>query len=272
LDGESGERLLGYTIEPEQVDISDRYSEVGRVDISDIQYDNHVVEKASQVKEPTTEKQPHPGLSKSEDTSLDLGIDWDDESTHQTRLVKWVMREKRRQHYEWHRLSIHWKKLEREKKLLEREKQNFSEAEDDLARRIYQVKDLLPIADEMQRLGLDFTIANSWLICVKDIAQTKGLDIRSAAWKLVNTLKSFEFLGGFETSIQNAKHHHHLELLEYAIEEKKQAISSLVSLRKMGIYEREIAEVVETIKSKNNGHGRRFEFDTETDLSKSRRL
>jgi hypothetical protein len=132
------------------------------------------------------------------------------------------------------------------------------------------VQNLLPIADEMKRLGLDFTIANAWLICVKGMAQTKGLTEKQAAWKLVDTLKSFEFLGGFETSIQNAKHQ--LELLEYAIEEKKQAIAMLIDLRKMGIYEREIAEVVETIKSKNNGHGKRFEFDTETDLSQSRRL
>jgi hypothetical protein len=241
LDGESGERLLGYTLEPEQVDISDRYSEVGRVDISDTQYDN-VVEKASQVKEPTTEKQP----SQSEDTSLDLGIDY--ESIRQARFIKRVVAER-------HNLSIARQNLEREKILLERDKQNFSEAEDDLAQRIYQVKDLLPLADEMKRLGLDFSVANSFLICVKEMAQSRGLTEKEAAWKLADMLKSFEYLGGFETSIKSAKHQ--LELLNYAIEEKKQAIATLVDLRKKGIYEREIAQVVETIKSKSNGHGRR---------------
>jgi hypothetical protein len=119
----------------------------------------------------------------------------------------------------------------------------------------------------MKRLGLDFTIANSWTTCVGEMAQRKGLDIRSAAWKLTEDLKAWQELGGFEAAIQNAKHQ--LELLDIAIEDKKQAIATLVDLRKMGIYELEIAEVVETIKSKNNGHGRRFDFDTETDLPQS---
>jgi hypothetical protein len=161
-----------------------------------------------------------------------------------------VLRQKKSQQNERHRLSVHWKNLEREKILLEREKQKFSEAEDDLARRIYQVKDLLPIADEMKRLGLDFTIANSWLICVKEIAQRKGLTEKEAVWKLADDLKSFEFLGGFDTAISNAKHQ--LELLEYAIEEKKQAIATLVDLRKQNIGCREILEVIETIRKNSS--------------------
>jgi hypothetical protein len=112
----------------------------------------------------------------------------------------------------------------------------------------------------MKRLGLDFTIANSWTTCVGEMAQRKGLDIRSAAWKLTEDLKAWQELGGFENAIQNAKHQ--LELLNIAIEDKKAAISALVDLRKSGIREREILEVMATIKSKKNGHSRDFEFDS----------
>jgi hypothetical protein len=73
-------------------------------------------------------------------------------------------------------------------------------------------------------------------------------------------------LGGFETAIQNAKHQ--LELLGIAIEDKKVAIATLVDLRKSGIYEREILQVVETIRSKNNGHDRNFELDAYMDSPK----
>jgi hypothetical protein len=83
------------------------------------------------------------------------------------------------------------------------------------------------------------------------MSQRKGLDLRSAAWKLAEDLKVWRGLGGFETAISNAKHQ--LELLDIVIEDKKAAIATLVDLRKSGIYEREILQVVETIKSKNNG-------------------
>lgn len=68
---------------------------------------------------------------------------------------------------------------------------------------------------------------------------------------MAEDLKAWQEIGGFETAIQKAKHQ--LELLDIVIEDKKAAISTLVDLRKSGIYEREILQVVETIKSKNNG-------------------
>jgi hypothetical protein len=80
-----------------------------------------------------------------------------------------------------------------------------------------------------------------------------GLDVRSAAWKLADNLKNWSELGTFETAIQNPKHQ--LEFLEIAIEDKKEAISALVDLKKHNIGGREILEVMETINSKkNNGH------------------
>jgi hypothetical protein len=53
-------------------------------------------------------------------------------------------------------LRLHWKRLAQEKEKLEKEKRDFSDAEADLARRIIQVKDLLPIADELNNLALIF--------------------------------------------------------------------------------------------------------------------
>jgi len=106
----------------------------------------------------------------------------------------------------------------------------------------------------MPESGPDFSLANSWLICVGEMAQRKGLDIRSAAWKLAEDLKTWQELGGFETAISNAKHQ--LSLLQIASENQKSAIAALVDLRKSGIYEREILQVVETIRSKNNGSRR----------------
>ena len=93
------------------------------------------------------------------------------------------------------------------------------------------------------------------------MSHRKGLDNRSAAWKLAGDLKSWQEHGGFETAIQNAKHQ--LSLLDMAIEDKKAAIGTLVDFRKMGMSEAEVLKLVKVV----NGWGRNgLELDNELNL------
>ena len=64
------------------------------------------------------------------------------------------------------------------------------------------------------------------------MSQRKGLDLRSAAWKLAEDLKSRQGLGGFETAISISKHH--LSLLDMAIEDRKAANKNISRLDKNG--------------------------------------
>jgi hypothetical protein len=73
------------------------------------------------------------------------------------------------------------------------------------------------------------------------MSQRKGLDIRSAAWKLADDLKAWQELGGFETAIQNAKHQ--LDLLQIAFEDRKATIAAMVDFRKAGQTDDEIANL-----------------------------
>ena len=123
-------------------------------------------------------------------------------------------------------LDLYRRRINHERSNLEKQKQDFASAEDELYRSITQVKDLLPIAAELKENGLDFSLANSWLSCVKQMSVNKSLDIRSAAWKLAEDLKAWQELGGFETAISNAKHQ--LELLDIVIEDKKPLLLHLL--------------------------------------------
>ena len=172
------------------------------------------------VKEPIVKKD-RPGLSQ---PSLGLGIDWD--AGHQTRFVRWVTAEKKSRQYEKGMLALHWKHLKEERKRFEEQKKDFKAADADLAQRVSRVKDLIPLAAELKEIGFDFSLANSWLSCVREMSQRKGLDLRSAAWKLAEDLKSWQGLGGFETAISISKHQ--LSLLDMAIEDRKAAIRTLV--------------------------------------------
>ena len=224
LEGESGEKLLNYTIESEQV-VSDtqrvQSSASSIVGISDTQYDPHVSQEVKKIEKLIVEE---PAKS---DLNPDLGIDWD--AGYQSRFVKWVFEEKKQRNYEKGMLRLHRKNLTREKEKLEKEKREFEAAESDLAQRITQVKDLIPMAAELKQSGLDFSLANSWLICVGEMAQRKGLDIRAAAWKLAEDLKTWQELGGLENAIQNAKNQ--LTLLNMTLEDQKAAIATLVNLQ-----------------------------------------
>jgi hypothetical protein len=189
---------------------------------------------------------------------MGLQMDWD--AGHQARFLRWIMEEKRRRQNEKNMLSIHWKRLKEERQIFENRRKEFEAAEADLAQRITQVRDLIPIALDLKQMGLDFSIANSWLSCVKEMSERKGLDVRSAAWKLAEDLKSWQELGGFETAIQNAKHQ--LELLNIAVEDKKQALGTIIDLRKSGMTEDNIMNLTRVVNGWGNGNGIGFKLDT----------
>src|SRR5262249_18620361 len=136
-------------------------------------------------------------------------------------------------------------------------KRDLESAEADLAQCIVQVKDLIPIAAEIQQIGLDPSIANSWLICVKVMSQRKGLDIRSATWQLAEDLKNWLELEGFEKAISNAKNR--LALLNMTLEDHKAAIATLVNLQKMGMSEIEISRLVKLVYGWGKGNVNSFQ-------------
>jgi hypothetical protein len=125
--------------------------------------------------------------------------------------LSWVLEQKRHMKVERNRLDICWKRLQEERKKFE-DVSKMKEKELQVREaKLAQIKDLISAAAELKEIGFDFSLANSWLSCVKKMAQRKGLDVRSAAWKLAEDLKNWQELDGFETAIQNSKHQ--LELL-----------------------------------------------------------
>jgi hypothetical protein len=251
LDGESGERLLNFTttVEPEQ--------EVLPRDT------NHVIKKA---RESTMEEnQPQPSSKNSvlmEEKSLDLDCD---ATNYQANFTAWVFEQKRRRDVEQRSLDLYRKRITEDRSRLESEKSNFEAQKRGLEAQIAQVNEVMPLAVQLKAMGFDFTLANSWLNCVAEMAQRKGLDLRSAAWRLADDLKNWQEIGGFETAISNAKHQ--LSLLNMTLEDQKAAIATLVNLQKMGMSEIEISRLVKLVNGWGKGNG--LELDTHINLPTS---
>ncbi|MGC2575260.1 MAG: hypothetical protein WA364_27455 [Candidatus Nitrosopolaris sp.] len=74
-----------------------------------------------------------------------------------------------------------------------------------LEKHLSEVKDLIPSAKVLKEIGIDFSQANSWLSCVKEMSDKKGLDLRTAAWELAEDLLLWQDLGGLQKAIQQQK-------------------------------------------------------------------
>ena len=249
FDGLQGERLLHYTSE-------------GQAQISVPSYNNNYVTEVTQIKEtPEEPHQPRSSTSDIENKSVGL-LDWDSEENYQSRFIRRVLQEKKNIKIEKDTLQLHWRRFFDEKKLLERREKELSEAEADLAQRISQVKDLISPAAALKQMGFNFSLANSWITCVSQMAQSKGLDMRSAAWELAKELENWQLYCNLQKTIQQQKQQ--LSLLNMTLEDQKAAIATLVNLQKMGMSEIEISRLVKLV----NGWGKRngLELDSRLNL------
>jgi glycine cleavage system protein P-like pyridoxal-binding family len=80
---------------------------------------------------------------------------------------------------------------------------------------------------------------------VREYALNKMIDVQTAIEELKN-------LAVYCDLLKVISEQHELQNLELVIQEKKAAVATVTTLRKSGIYEREILEVAETIRKSNS--------------------
>jgi len=77
------------------------------------------------------------------------------------------------------------------------------------------------------------------------MSERKCLDLRTAAWELAEDLRNWMDLGGLQKVIAQQKQQ--LNLLCIATEQQKQAIGVIVDLKKSGMNEEDIGNLVKTV-------------------------
>jgi len=208
LDGESGERLLNYTDDDQQVHVSDPK----KPDISDTRHDSYIIKEIKEIKEPIVKKiQTRPGLSQ----PLGLGIDctktvnqdeeeeidfsdspanlniekkgfllYSDPAVIWPRLLKQIKHEKDQRHHE---MLV----LERKKKILDiREDQINHDLEQlewirlEISAREAEAEPLLSLARQFQSMGLDFDSLLPYIENLREQA-ARGIDFKTAATFMV---------------------------------------------------------------------------------------
>ncbi len=187
-----------------------------------------------------------------------LDIDWNPDDSYRSRWTKRFVEEKHERNVELRQLSSNWQRIKHERQLLEKEKRELSEASEDFYQRASPVRDLLPIADELKRLNVSPSVINTLVTMVIEYASHKMVDEQTA----VEDLKNLAIYCDLQKVISEKRHE--AELLEMAIEDRKEQIAYFVDLRKEGIAKKEIMELLtEAINSKkNNGHANKEDLSS----------
>ena len=107
------------------------------------------------------------------------------------------------------------------------------------------MEELIPSAKQLKDIGIGFDQALVWIDCIREKADKERVDLRTAAWKLAQDLRSYQELGALEKAIQQATQQ--LAILNMVNEQQKQAITTLVTLQKMGMTEDEITKLVKLV-------------------------
>ncbi|MGB6534122.1 MAG: hypothetical protein WBF33_39080 [Candidatus Nitrosopolaris sp.] len=109
---------------------------------------------------------------------------------------------------------------------------------------MFELEELIPSAKYLKDIGIGFDQALAWIDCIREKADKERVDLRTAAWKLADILRSFKELSDLEKAIQQSTQQ--LAMLNMANDQQKRAINTLVHLQQSGMTEDEIGELVKS--------------------------
>jgi prefoldin subunit 5 len=138
-----------------------------------------------------------------------------------------------------------WQELEQEKKNIVQLRHDLEAREN----RLVELQPLIPSAKQLQAYGIDINQFLPWIETIHEKAEIEKIDIKLAAYNLAQELRLYRQLQGLQKSLQLTQKQ--LEMLNVAILQKQQAISTLISLQGAGMTDSEIVELIKLVKMWN---------------------
>jgi hypothetical protein len=170
------------------------------------------------------QSQSQPSLLSDSSNTL---ADWDSDKTWQRRFFK-LMDERRRREKQIRLMDQNRQELEVEKRNIAQLMYNIDQQKRTLEARetkLFEVEDLIPSAKYLKDIGISFDQALVWIDCIREKAEIERIDLRTAAWKLAQDLRSYKDFGGLSKAIQDATQQ--LAMLNLVNEQQKRAIAVL---------------------------------------------
>ena len=138
------------------------------------------------------------------------------------------------------------RELEEKKRELQQQSMQLEQQRYDLEIReikLLEAEPLIPIARQLQDLGVDINQFLPWIETIHEKAQAENIPtLTKAAYSLAQDLRMYRQLGGLKKSIQLTTQQ--LEMLNMSLQKQQQAIMTLVNLHSAGISDSEIVELI----------------------------
>ena len=234
---------------------SQQVSESRRLEVQDVDNYSYVNSQNETTKEASEESnQLQSSIRASENPSVNLGIDWDE--NWEGRFWAMIMEEKEEKRNQLILIAQQKEELEIERHNLNQVSQNIDQRENDLRMREAKIKEaepLLPSVRELQRMNVTFQIILPYIMAINEKALAKNIDLTTSAYNLVQDIRQYRELGTLQSTIK------HLEERVSALNElntqKQAAVITFMDLQLMGYSNKEITELVETVSRWKGGPG-----------------
>jgi hypothetical protein len=139
----------------EIIDIANQQiSESRRYEISDDRRYNYVITQNAPTQEEREFKQPRSSLPDTEDTSINLGIDFDSAEVFQRRLMREIFNDKRERRRQFQLMALEGQRLEQIKAVIEQKNNELKARE----AKINEAEPLLPSVRQLQAAQINFSL------------------------------------------------------------------------------------------------------------------
>jgi hypothetical protein len=191
------------------------------------------------------------------------------------RLIKEIRMEKAKRNHELQLLDHRKRILERKEEKLSHEQQQLARARSELDVRenqVLQTEHLIPIARQLQQMGIGLGEAITWIETIHEKAQFENIPVEEAAYGLAQDLRLYRQLGGLQVACKQL-----VSILGTFTTNQQQAIAILTNLKSRGISETDIIQLISNVRQQQqpqqlgtNGNGwlQKFLFKQSTSTTK----
>lgn len=141
--------------------------------------------------------------------------------------------------------------MEQQRQELQEEKQQIMEIRQSIEQqnynleirenRLVELEPLIPSVKQLQGYGVTFDLILPYIETIHEKAE-KNIDLKTAAYNLVQDLREYRQLGSLNKTLQQMTQQ--LSALNAVTVQKQNAIVMLINLQNAGIMEKEIAELI----------------------------
>ncbi|MGA9149118.1 MAG: hypothetical protein WBZ36_00965, partial [Candidatus Nitrosopolaris sp.] len=156
----------------------------------------------------------------------------------QDRFLNQIMEEKLNMKHEERMDERRKQKLSEWQRRLEERESNLNDRE----ARILEAEPYLPVVKKLQEMKLALEHALPWIEAMKEVSQTQNLNLREAALYVAQELRLNRELGGMKKQIESANQE--LTFIEMATIQKQEALTVLTDLKKKGVTEQQIVQLI----------------------------